>query len=54
MVEGRRKTFSAGEAVEAIFAYDSSNDETFDCGYDLDIIPYNDNERDSESSDSEK
>ena len=39
------------EAIEAIFADEDSNDETFDCGYDLDIIPDSENEGDSESSD---
>ena len=51
MAEGRGKRYSAGEAIEAIFADEDSNDETFDCGYDLDIIPDSENEGDSESSD---
>ena len=51
MAEGRGKRYSAGEAIEAIFADEDSNDETFDCGYDLDIIPGSENEVDSESSD---
>ena len=33
------------------FADEDSNDESFDCGYDLDIIPDSENEGDSESSD---
>ena len=41
---------SAGEAIETIFADEDSNDENFDCGYDLDIIPDSKNEGDSESS----
>ena len=49
MVEGRGKRYSAGEAI--IFADEDSSDETFDCGYDLDIIPDSENEGDSESSD---
>ena len=51
MAERRGKRYSAGEAIEAIFADEDSNDETFDCGYDLDIIPDSENEGDSESSD---
>ena len=51
MAEGRGKRYSAGEAIEAIFADEDSNDETFDWGYDLDIIPDSENEGDSESSD---
>ena len=51
MAEGRGKRYSAGEAIEAILADEDSNDETFDCGYDLDIIPDSENEEDSESSD---
>ena len=51
MAEGREKRYSTGEAIEAIFADEDSNDESFDCGYDLDIIHYSENEGDSESSD---
>ena len=38
MAERRGKRYSAGEAIEAIFADEDSNGETFDCGYDLDIV----------------
>ena len=51
MAEGRGKRYSAGEAIEAMFADEDSNDETFNSGYDLDIIPDCENEEDSESSD---
>ena len=51
MAEGRGMRYSAGEAIVAIFADEDSNDETFDSGYDLDIIPDRENEGDSESSD---
>ena len=51
MADGRGKRYSAGEVIEAIFADEGSNDETFDCGYDLDIIPDSENEGDSESTD---
>ena len=51
MAEGRGKRYSTGEAIEAIFADEDSNDESFDCGYDLDIIPDSENEGNSESSD---
>ena len=51
MAEGRGKRYSAREAIEAIFTDEDSNDKTFDCGYDLDIIPDSENEGDSESSD---
>ena len=51
MAEGRGKRYSTREAIEAIFADEDSNDESFDCGYDLDIIPDSENEGDSESSD---
>ena len=51
MAEGRRKRYSAGEAIDSIFADKDSNDETFDYGYDLDFISDSENERDSESSD---
>ena len=50
MAEGRGKRYSTGEAIEAFFADEDSNDESFDCGYDLDI-PDSENEGDSESSD---
>ena len=51
MAEGRGKRYSMGEAIEAIFADEESNDESFDCQYDLDIIHDSENEGDSESSD---
>ena len=51
MAEGRGKRYSTGEAIESIFADEDSNDESSDCGYDLDIIPDSENEGDSESSD---
>ena len=51
MAEWRGKRYSAGEAIEAIFADEESNDETFDCGYNLDIIPNSENEGDSKSGD---
>ena len=51
MAEGRGNRYSTGEAIEATFADEDSNDETFDCGYDLDIIRDSENEGDSESSD---
>ena len=44
------KRYSAGKAIQTIFAEDS-NDETFVCGYDFDIIPDSENEGNSESSD---
>ena len=50
MAEGRRKRCYAGEAIQAILQMDRK-DETFDCGYDVDIIPDSENEGDSESSD---
>ena len=49
MAEGRGKRYSTREAIEAIFADEDSNDETCDCGYDLDIIS-DENEGDSKSS----
>ena len=51
MAERSGKRYSTGEAIEASFADEDSNDERFDCGYDLDIIPDSENEGDSESSD---
>ena len=51
MAEGTGKRYSAGKAIEAIFADEDSNDEAFNCGYNLDIIPTSENEGDSESSD---
>ena len=51
MAEGRGKRYSTGEAIEKIFADEDSNDESFECGYDLDIIPDSENEGDSKSSD---
>ena len=53
MAEGKGNRYSAGEAKEAIFADEDSNDETFDCGYDFDIIPDSENEGDSESNEIE-
>ena len=38
MAEERGKRYSTGEAIEAIFADEDSNDESFDYGYDLDIM----------------
>ena len=51
MADGRGKRYSAWVAIEAIFAYEDSNDETFECGHELDIIPDSENEGDSESID---
>ena len=51
MAEGRGKRYSTGEAIAAIFADEDSNDESFNCGYDLDIIPDSENEGNSESGD---
>ena len=51
MAEGRGNRYSTGEAIEAIFADEDSNDESFDCGYDLDITLDSENEMGSESSD---
>ena len=51
MAEGRRKRYSAREAIEVFFANEDLNDETFDYGYDLDIIPDSEYEGDSESCD---
>ena len=51
MAEGRGNRYSAGEAIEAIFVDEDSNDETFDCGYDLDIISDSENEGDGKSGD---
>ena len=47
----RGKRYSAGKAIETISADEDSNDEIFNCEYDLDIIPDSENEGDSESSD---
>ena len=54
MAQGRGKRYSEGEAIGATFVDEDSNDEIFDCGYDLDIIPDSENEGDSESSDLDK
>ena len=43
MTEGRKKRFSAGEVLEAIFADTDSNDEDFDCGSDVEITPDSEN-----------
>ena len=51
MAEGRRKRYSAEEAIEAFIADEDTSDEAFDCGYDLDIISDSENEGDSESRD---
>ena len=48
MAEGRGKRYSAGEDIDAMFADEDSNDESFDCGYDLDIIPDSENEGSSD------
>ena len=50
MAEGRGEGNSAGEAIEAILAYEDSKDETPDCGHDLENILDSENEGDSESS----
>ena len=44
MAEGRKKRFSAGEVLEAIFADRDSNDEDFDCHSDIEIVPDSENE----------
>ena len=46
-----RKEIFYRRTLEAIFADEDNNDECFNCGYDLDIIPDSENEEDSESSD---
>ena len=46
--KGEERDIPAGKAIEAIFADEDSNDETFDSGYDLDIIPDSENEEDTE------
>ena len=47
---GRRKRIFCKGSYRGNFFCEDSNDETFDCGYDLDIIPDSENEGDSESS----
>ena len=54
MTEGRKKRFSAGEVLEAIFADTDSNDEDFDCGSDVEIIPDSENEEYSDLDISEQ
>ena len=49
MAAGRGKRYSAGEVIEAIYADEDSNDEIFDCRYDLDFIPDSEDEGDGES-----
>ena len=49
MAEGRGKRYSIGKTIEVIFADKDSNDESFDCGYDLDIILVSENEGDRNS-----
>ena len=39
MVERVSKQFSAGEALEAIFADEDSEDENFDCGSNIEYVP---------------
>ena len=46
----RKEIFYRG-SYRGNFADEDRNDETFDCGYDLDIIPESENEGDSESGD---
>ena len=50
MAEERGNRYAAVEGIEAIFADKDSNDENFDCGYHLDIIPDRENKGYSESS----
>ena len=54
MAEGRKKRFSAGEVLEAIFADRDSNDEDFDCGSDIEIVPDSENEEYSDIDISEQ
>ena len=43
IAEGRKKRFSAGEVLEAIFA-DRDSNKDFDCGSDIEIVPDSENE----------
>ena len=49
--KGEERNILHWEDLEANFTDEDSNDETFDCVYDLDIIPDSENEGDSESHD---
>ena len=40
----RGERYSAGEAIETIFAYKDNSDKNFDCGYDLGIFSDSENE----------
>ena len=39
MTERGSKKYTAGEALEAIFADEDSGDENFDCGSDVEYVP---------------
>ena len=39
MAERGKKKYSVGEALEAIFEDEDSNDDQFDCGSDAEIVP---------------
>ena len=41
MADRGRKFFSVGEAIEAIFTDQDSDNDTFDCGSDVEYCPDN-------------
>lgn len=50
MAEGRRRKFTAAEAVELIWADEDSGNENFDCGSDVESLPNCDDDSGSEES----
>ena len=51
MAERGSKKYTAGEALEAIFADEDSGDENFDCGSDVEYVLDSENESESGESD---
>ena len=51
MAERGSKKYTAGEALEAIFADEDSGDKNFDCGSDVEYVPDSENESESGESD---
>ena len=53
MADRGRKLFSVGEAIEAIFTDQDSDNDNFDCGSDVEYCPDSEDVSDNEENDME-
>ena len=51
MAERSRKRYTVGEVLEAVFADKDSDNEHFDCGSDVEIVPDSEDDSTCEESD---